>query len=360
MNTQMFNFYVTLTESGWWNYMFWGNSVGDYILALCALVGLLVLFKLFQAGILKHLNSLAQKTSTDIDDTLIKIVQSLRPPFYTFVALFGAVHFIELSDTIQSFFNYLLIAWIVYQVVIAVQILIDYIFGKMVNKDEDPNTKGALGLIKNIAKVILWAAGALMILSNLGVDITALIAGLGIGGIAVAFAFQNILEDLFSSFAILFDKPFQIGDFIIVGDKMGVVEKIGIKTTRIRSLQGEEIVISNKELTSAQVQNFKKMEERRVVFTIGLTYETPTEKLKWVPGIIKTIIEEIEGARFDRSHFKSFDDFALTFETVYYVGSGDYNKYMDIQQDMNFKIREAFEKDGIAMAYPTQTIYVQK
>lgn len=359
MNTQMFDFYVTLSQTGWWNYMFLGNSLGDYVAALGALIVFTVIFRVFQFGVLRYLHTLAQKTKTDIDDTLVRIVQSLRPPFYTFVALYGAVRFLTLSDLVEKLFNILLVVWVVYQVIVAVQILIEYVFSKALNKDDDPSTQGALDLIKNVAKGLLWGGGVLMILSNLGVDITALIAGLGIGGIAIAFAFQNILEDLFSSFAILFDKPFQIGDFIVVGDKMGVVEKIGIKTTRIRSLQGEEVVISNKELTSAQVQNFKKMEERRVVFNIGLTYETPTEKLKWVPGIIKNIIDGVEDARFDRSHFQSFGDFALTFETVYYVQTGDYNRYMDIQQDINFKIREALEKDHINMAYPTQTVYLQ-
>jgi MscS family membrane protein len=179
-------------------------------------------------------------------------------------------------------------------------------------------------------------------------------------GVAIAFAFQNILEDLFSSFAIVFDKPFKIGDFIIVGDKLGVVEKIGIKTTRIKSLQGEEIVISNKELTSAQVRNFKKMETRRISFSFGVTYQTPTEKLKGIPKTVESIIEETDNVRFDRAHFNEFGDSALLFEVVYYVEGNDYNMYMDAQQQINLKIKESFEKDGIEMAYPTQTIFLQK
>jgi small-conductance mechanosensitive channel len=349
-----------VTTMPWWNYEILGNTIGGYILSFGVFVGLLVLFRIFQRIIINRLHALAKKTATDIDDTLIEIVQSVRPPFYSFVALYGAVRFLELSEIVQKIFTVLLIVWIAYQVIIAFQIFIEYLFTRVLQKDDEPSTKGALSILKNIAKGALWVGALMMVLSNLGVDITALVAGLGIGGIAIAFAFQNILEDLFSSFAILFDKPFQIGDFIVVGDKMGVVEKIGIKTTRIRSLQGEEVVISNRELTTAQLQNFKKMEERRVVFSIGLTYETPTEKLRWVPGIIKNIIENVDGARFDRSHFQSFGDFALTFETVYYVETGDYNQYMDIQQDINFKIREALEKDNIDMAYPTQTIYLQK
>ncbi|MCK5590629.1 MAG: mechanosensitive ion channel family protein, partial [Candidatus Pacebacteria bacterium] len=173
-------------------------------------------------------------------------------------------------------------------------------------------------------------------------------------------AFQNILEDLFSSFAILFDKPFKVGDFIVVGEHKGVVQKMGIKTTRLKSTGGEEIVISNKELTSARLQNFKKMKERRIGFNFGVTYETPTGKLKAIPGTVKDIIDSIEKARFDRSHFTQFDDSALTFETVYYVTTSDYVVYRDIQQEINLRIKELFEKDGIDMAYPTQTIYLNK
>ncbi len=157
-----------------------------------------------------------------------------------------------------------------------------------------------------------------------------------------------------------FDKPFVPGDFIVVGDKKGTVEKIGIKTTRLKALQGEELIISNKELTSAQIQNFKKMEERRISFSFGVTYETPVEKVKKIPDIIKDIIDKEDGARFDRAHFSRFDDSALNFDIIYYVGSGDYADYMDIQQSINIKILEVFEEMRIGMAYPTQTIYMQK
>ncbi|MCK5096165.1 MAG: mechanosensitive ion channel family protein [Candidatus Pacebacteria bacterium] len=349
-----------IQEPLWWQYELFNNSIGDYIMAVCVLVVFLAVFKLFQIVVLYRLGLLAKKTKTDIDDTLVEIVKSLRPPFYSFLAVYTAVQFLTLSVTLQKVFDVLLIVWVIYQAIIATQILIEYIFTKTLKEDTDAGIRGALGMVKAAVKGVLWAVGILMILSNLGVDVTALVAGLGIGGIAIAFAFQNILEDLFSSFAILFDKPFQIGDFIIIGDKKGTVQKIGIKTTRIKSSQGEEIVISNKEITSAQVQNFKKMEERRIAFSLGVTYETPTEKLKKVSGMIKEIIDNVECTRFDRAHFKSFDDCALTFETVYYVETGDYAQYMDIQQDINFKIREAFELEGIDMAYPTQTIYLQK
>lgn len=214
--------------------------------------------------------------------------------------------------------------------------------------------------IKLIAKILLWAIAILMVLSNWGVNISALAASMGIGGIAIALAAQNILSDLFSSFSIYLDKPFEIGDYIVIGADRGTVQKIGLKTTRIQTLQGEELVVSNQELTTTRVQNFKKMTERRINFSVGVTYDTPTEKLKKIPEILEKIISSESKARFDRVHFASFDDWALRFDAVYYVLSQDYAEYMDMQQVMNFSIKEAFESESIEMAFPTQTIHVVK
>ena len=213
--------------------------------------------------------------------------------------------------------------------------------------------------VVTLLKTAVWAAAAAFLLDNLGFNITTLLAGVGIGGVAVALASQAILGDLFSYFVILFDKPFQRGDFIIVGDKMGAVEYVGLKTTRLKSLGGEELVFSNTDLTNSRVHNYKKMDRRRVAFKIGVTYETPSEKLKRIPAIIKDIITNIEGATFDRSHFQGYGDFALVFETVYYVAGPDYNIYMDIQQQINFAIKDELEKLGVEFAYPTQTVYLR-
>jgi small-conductance mechanosensitive channel len=207
---------------------------------------------------------------------------------------------------------------------------------------------------------VLWALLTLVALGNLGVDITALVAGLGVGGVAVALATQNILGDVFASVSILLDKPFVPGDFVIIDDYMGTVENIGIKTTRIRSLGGEQIVFSNADLLRSRLRNYKRMAERRVVFRLGVVYQTTPETLKHVPDILREIVEAQDGTRFDRSHFVSYGDFALVFETVYYVVSPDYNRYMDINQAINLEIARRFADTGIEFAYPTQTLLVQK
>ena len=206
---------------------------------------------------------------------------------------------------------------------------------------------------------ILWISAFIFLLDNLGFNISTLVAGLGVSGIAVAIAAQGILGDLFNYFVIFFDRPFELGDFVIFDDKMGIIEKIGIKTTRIRTLSGEQLVVSNSNLVNARLHNYKRMERRRIVFRIGVTYQTPSVRLAEIPGLIREIIEGIEGTQFDRSHFQGYGDFALTFETVYYVLSPEYPKYMDIQQQINLELYRTFEEKGIDFAYPTQTLYLR-
>ncbi|MEQ8215048.1 MAG: mechanosensitive ion channel family protein, partial [Smithellaceae bacterium] len=199
----------------------------------------------------------------------------------------------------------------------------------------------------------------LLILDNLGFNITSLVAGLGIGGVAVALAVQNILGDLFASLSIVIDKPFVVGDFIVIDQLRGTVEHVGLKTTRLRSLSGEQLIFSNNDLLKSRIQNFKRMTERRVVFGFGVTYQTPQDKLPLINGIVREIIEKQEHVNFDRVHFKEFGNSALNFEVVYIVKDQDYNLYMNIQQAINLEMFRRFQEEKIEFAYPTQTLFVQ-
>ncbi len=342
-----------------WQNAYFGNSLGEYALALAAFVVLFVVFAVFQKIILSRLKKMAEKTRNDIDDEFLKIVKTIKPPFYSFLAFYLALGFLILNPFLRSVINGVLIVWFIYQVIAALQILINYTAKKRF-AEGDTQAHTAVSAVSVILKVVLWTIALLLVLSNMGVNITSLIAGLGIGGIAVAMALNNILKDLFDSFAIYFDKPFLVGDFIVAGDATGVVEKIGLKTTRIKALQGEEIVMPNSKLGSSKIQNFRKMKERRVSFSLGVTYETSSDKLKKIPGIIKKIIESKKQARFDRTHFTKYADFALVFDIVFFVESPDFVDYMNINQAINLEIKEAFEKEGISMAYPTQTLYIEK
>lgn len=226
--------------------------------------------------------------------------------------------------------------------------------------DTDAEAVTTMRAVGFLARLVLFTLLLLLVLDNIpGVEVTALIAGLGIGGIAVALAVQNILADLFASFSISLDKPFAIGDFIIVGEHMGTVENIGLKTTRLRSLSGEQLVISNDDLLRSRVRNYRRMSERRVVFGFGIVYRTAYRQLEKVPGIVREIIEETEQVRFDRAHFKAYGDSALEFEAVYYVLAPEYATYMDVQQSINLALFRRFEEEGIEFAFPTRTVYLQ-
>ena len=209
-------------------------------------------------------------------------------------------------------------------------------------------------------RVFIWVFAILVFLDNVGYKVSTILAGLGIGGAAIALASQSILKDLFSYFSILFDRPFEIGDFIIMGEYLGTVEHIGIKTTRLRSLTGEEIICSNTDLTGLPLRNYKRMACRRVCFKLGVVYQTSLEKLKIIPGLLEKIIRSVEDTRFDRAHFAVFNDSRLTLEIVYYVLSNDYNRYMDIHQKILFSVKQEFESNLIEFAYPTQTLYLTK
>jgi small-conductance mechanosensitive channel len=215
----------------------------------------------------------------------------------------------------------------------------------------------ATGLLTFGARITIWSLGALVLLGNAGVDITALVAGLGIGGIAVAFALQNILGDLFASLSIVLDRPFAVGDFITVDDVQGTVEQIGVKTTRIRSLSGEQILVSNSDLLKSRIRNFKRMRERRSLFRVGVTYETQLEKLKAIPRWLREIVEAQPRTRFDRAHLLAFGDSALTFEVVYFVLAPEFVVLADTQHAIHLALVEKFESEGVSFAYPTRTVY---
>jgi len=335
-----------------------------YVPAVTVLVLSLFAFWGAQKILLGAFRRMAGRTRTDIDDMLVRVIDSFHPPFYAFLSLYLSLRFIDLPSVISRLFDVMIVSWVAYQGVVALQIVLDYAVGKRLrpggNGDSDPDLESATRFIRSLARIVLWTIAILLVISNLGVDITSLVAGLGIGGVAVAFALQNILGDLFASFVIHFDRPFRIGDFVVVGEHMGTVERIGIKTTRIRALQGEEIVVSNQELTSARIQNFKKMAERRVVHEVGVTYDTPPGKMERIPEIIRNIVDPIDGVRFDRAHFKGFGPFSLDFEVVYYILSSDYNEYMDLQQQINIAVLRAFEAERVSFAFPSQTIYLAK
>lgn len=340
----------------------WGNTLGAYVDSLILfLVCSAVAFVFHRSG-LQHIQNIASKTSTKLDDLLVGVVSNISPLFYFGFIAFGSVSFLDLptrANQVMVLGLIVITAWQLMRVIDSVIVLT--VRERIRTRESSAGLENASDILIVLIKIALWGIAGLLILSNLGVNITALVASVGIGGIAIAFAVKGILEDLFSSFSIYLDKPFGIGDTIAVDDEKGIVQKIGIKTTRLKSLStGEEIVMANTDLTTKKIHNFHKMKKRRVSFDLGVTYETPTKRLEEINLMIKNIIEKEDGVEFNRSHFRHFGDSALIFSVLYHVNSRDYEKYLFIHERVLFGIRKAFEKKGIDMAYPTQTVYLHK
>ncbi len=338
---------------------FWNNTIEKYLWSIGILIVGFILLKIFRNIILTKMKKIAAKTPTLIDDILVKVIEKSLLPLVYFGLIVASLKILNLADFVSKtidVFSAIFLTFLVTRMIISAINFSLYSYTQKSGESEKQEKQ--LRGIKGLINFVVWSLALIFLLDNLGVKISTVIAGLGIGGIAVALAAQAILGDLFSYFVIFFDRPFEIGDYIVVGDKSGTVENIGIKTTRVKAIGGEQLVFSNTDLTNSRIHNFKKMERRRIAFKIGVIYQTPAEKLKNIPVMIKEIISNIPDASFDRAHLATFGDFSIYFEIVYFINSADYKQYMDIHESINLKIFEKFEKEGIEFAYPTQTLFV--
>lgn len=339
--------------------VYFGNTLGDYAVALAIVVASLIVLRVFHLIVLKRLKVWASKTETHYDDLVVSALDKFGMPIFGLLVMYWGINSLTLSEKASRVIEIAFSAALAFFIIRLLTTATRYLLENAVRKHEgsEEKVKQMRGVILLI-HISIWMIGLLILFSNLGYDVTAIVAGLGVGGIAIALAAQNILGDLFNYFVIFFDRPIEVGDYITLDDKKGTVEHIGIKTTRLKSLSGEQLVISNSDLSKSRIHNFKRMDRRRIVFSFGVVYETPKEKLAEIPEIIKKILANQPLTTLDRSHFASFGNFSLNFETVYFVESNDYNVYMDIQQKVNLAIVEEFAKHGIAFAFPTQTVYV--
>jgi small-conductance mechanosensitive channel len=309
--------------------------------------------------LLKRLKARAEKTGTSDDDALPLSIRKYLLPILYFAAFLLCTNILALSPVLIRIVN---MAMLIFATVVGAmffsRVAVFFLSKYWQKKMRDQSSRLAIKWMEGIVKFLIWGAALLFFLDNIEAKINTLIAGLGIGGLAIAFAAQTILADVFCFFTILFDRPFEPGDFIIAGEHMGTVEHIGLKTTRLRALGGEQLIFSNTDLTASRVRNYKTMERRRVLFTIGVTYDTGAQTLKEIPAMIKRIVESVGDTLFCRAHFFSYGPDSLNFEIAYYILSSDYDKYMDLHQEVNLKIKEEFDKRGIRFAFPTQTLYL--
>ena len=339
------------------------DAISSWLVSLGVFVATLTVLRIIKAIISRKISNFAKKTQTTIDDLLADLVKKTKLFSMLAVSVYLASIPLNFPSGVASVIESIVVIIFLLQIAIWGNLLIGYLISCYINlesEEQSPYAAASTTVLAFIGKVIFCSLLLLVGLDNFGIDITALVASFGIGGIALALAAQNILGDLFASLSIMLDKPFVVGDFIIIDEYLGSVEYIGLKTTRIRSLSGEQLVFSNTDLLKSRVRNFKRMQERRATFAIGVTYQTPHEKLVAIPKIVQEIIESQKSTRFDRAHFKEYGDFALNFEIVYWVTAPDKKLHMDVQQNINLAIFQRFQDECIEFAFPTQTLFLNK
>jgi len=342
------------------NQVYFNNIVLNYLLFVITLILGCIAVRIVEYFVFKHLNLWAKNAKTSIGYFLVKGFRKYLLPIAYFSVIYLSIKILNLNPYVTRIVDTTILGVITVIGAIFVSSVAVFTFNKYwENKAQEANNQLALKWIAIMAKIVIWVIAALLFLDNVGFKVTSLVAGLGIGGLALAFAAQAIIADIFCFFTIFFDKPFELGDFIVAGDEFGTVEHIGMKTTRIRALSGEQIIFSNTDLTTSRIKNYKTMEQRRVLFTLGVTYDTANDKLKEIPGMIKDIVDKVPDTAFARTHFFAYGAYGLNFEIAYYVLTNDYDKYMDINQEINLRIKEEFEKNGIEFALPTQTLHLQ-
>lgn len=341
--------------------MILGNEPLRWILAALVATVVMVGLRALRGLARRRLRALAGRTRNVLDDVLSDALASFRTPSMLAVAAWAGSRALALSPTIASVLDKGITLLLIVLAGLwgnrALQVAVQHYRGL---EGLDGGRRTTLAALTFLGRLTLFTLLVLVALENLGVDITALLAGIGIASVGIGLALQNIMSDLFASLSIILDKPFEIGDFIVIDDLSGTVENVGLRTTRIRSLTGEQLVFSNNDLLQSRIRNYKRMQERRILFQIGVTYQTPREVLAEIPALIREIVESCEPVRFDRAHFQGFGDSALNFEVVYWMLDADYSRYMDVQEQINLGLVEAFGGRGIDFAYPTRTLFVQR
>ena len=342
-------------------WQFYHNSLRAWAVAGGVFVVIATVLIIVRTLLARRLAKIAQRTATTADDAIVDLLRRTRYFFILTAAVAGGKLFLDLPERAHDVARALGTIALILQIAIWGNGLITFWFRNYAERkaESDISSRTTIAAFSFVARAILLIMLALVALNRLGFDVTALITGLGVGGIAIALAVQNVLGDLFAALAIVLDKPFVVGDAISVDTFTGTVEHVGLKTTRLRSVNGEQLIFSNADLLKSRIKNFKRMQERRVLFLIGVTYDTSPDVVERIPAMLREAVESQEQVRFDRSHFVSYGDSALNFETVYFVLTADYARYADINQAVNLAIYRRFANEQIQFAYPTRTVVLQ-
>ncbi len=337
----------------------YGNSLQQWLVAAAIMVSAALAIWIVERFAVAKLARFARSTRTGIDDLIAAVLGRTSFWLALVVAVFAASLALTLEPSVALILRRAAAVAVVLQVGVWANAAISFWVDRFTDRElgQDAEAVTTVSALSFVGRLGVWVVVLLLILDNLGVEVTALLTGLGIGGIAVALAVQKTLGDLFASLSIVLDKPFVIGDFLVVGQEKGTVEHVGLKTTRLRSVNGEQLVLGNNDLLNSRIHNFGRMGDRRASFRLGVVYGTPRAALAAIPAWVREIIEAQPDTRHDRSHLIGLGPYSIDFEHVYYLTVPDYATYMDTQQAIHLAILEKFEREGVEFAYPTQVVY---
>lgn len=352
---------ILINLSDFINQLFRDNNVNiNQLISESIAAAIFFFLALFAGWIIYHIfehyfSKWAEKTKTNLDD---EIIRNIKKPIYFFVILLGFLYALDQFTVLDPFvkeisqiFMVAEILLIVFIITRVINVILTWYAEKLVIQKKTVVDNRLLNIFKKFLHAIIYIIGFIVILYVFNINLSGVIVGLGVGGIAIAFALQNILGDIFSAFSIYFDRPFEVGDFIIIGQNSGKVTKIGLKSTRMQLLQGEEMIVSNREITSGSVRNFKKMSKRRVEFILRVAQTTSLEQLKRIPKIIEKTIKKCESVEFDMVHLREIGPFSYNYEIVYYLDTGDYTKFLDIHEIINISLKESLDKEAIQLGF---------
>ena len=361
-DTKSMNLSYLLSSRGPLAWSFYGTPLGFWIAFVVVSILLFAIFLWLRRTIAARLGVIAALTGEHLQKLISDLVRETNALFLLASSLHIASLLIAMGPRAAEDAHLTFIVILLCQAGIWLNHALSWALEEFVELHQEPGSREglatAVSALRFLSRLAVWSIIILLILSNLQINVTTLVAGLGVGGIAVALAVQNVLGDLFASLSILLDKPFAVGHFIVVDNLTGTVEYVGVKTTRIRSIDGEELIISNSDLLKSRIHNYERSSERRVVMDIGISYNIAYEKLKAIPGMIREVVNSIELARFDRARFREYGDSSLNFRIIYFVDTTDYRTYLDVQHEVNLAIFKQFGDEKIEFSTPTQMVYV--
>lgn len=349
-------------ETPWLNQLVFQRTVEAWLAAAGILIAILLGWRILRSIVVRRSFRLPTPAGEEVEALAVQLVTRTRFLIVLVIALYAASFVLDLPEARTRLIRTLAVVALLVQGALWGNHLITFWLTRYLKRRraDDATSRTTLSTLGFVVRTALWATLLLLGLDNIGIKVTGLITGLGIGGVAVALAAQEVLKDLFASLAIALDKPFLIGDGITVADFSGTVEHIGIKTTRLRSTTGEEVIFSNSDILNSRIRNYQRLRERRSVFQLRVSYDTPVEKVAAIPSLLSTIVAAQRSVTLERAHLVSLGESAMLFEVSLLFHTPSFIEFVDAQQEINLAVLRRFRDEGIRIGLPAEVVHLRR